>query len=678
MKLNLRNLLFMFLITILLLTVSGNIYAYPYPLQSFIEKDKNLRILLAKDLLDFSFKPVNNVHVICLGENSRKFELDNGRYNIVINNIDIYWQIQIFATKYREKAENIKEKLHKQGYKNIIINIEENLYKVYLPAGKNREKVEEIKDKLNTDGWNPWTHKVEKTGEGNSLSLINGSNEIICQGINIVLKGDIIANDKLFPGEIEFLLTDTGIKVFNTVDLNSLLTGLLCNQFSLFENITANIIRAQAVIDRTYILNKLFFDKNSYKIISLYKGIYGSYYQFKKAVSDTEGEVFADYNQKEQDLINIPPDIAGESEVYRQILKKFFPDREILNLAKIWKEKNIVDSSVTRGLRFRETRQLTWWGPRVITLLSLDLQGNNLHVVTHLAQNIIPGRADLLDTVKEENAFAGINGGFFSYTGRPLGFMMVEGLVVSEPVKHRTVMGITSEGKVLFDRLQWKGAITGEKSGENTCITGVNRKVNNNEIVMYNKFFGEEVSCTTDTAQIVINRGIIAEKSSGIDKKITIPPAGYIIQAAGNKRETVNKFIAGEKICYNNKFIPAEWNNYNIISALGAGPCLIKNGEIHISAEKGEFQPDIINGRAPRSAVGITKDHRLVFLTVDGRQPELSIGMTLTELAEYMEKMGVSEAMNLDGGDSARMVVRGYTMNNPRQKRLIASEIIIK
>lgn len=58
----------------------------------------------------------------------------------------------------------------------------------------------------------------------------------------------------------------------------------------------------------------------------------------------------------------------------------------------------------------------------------------------------------------------------------------------------------------------------------------------------------------------------------------------------------------------------------------------------------------------PRTAIGITGDNKLVLLVVDGRQPGLSEGMTVFELAEMLRKdYGVTDAINLDGGGSTTM-----------------------
>jgi exopolysaccharide biosynthesis protein len=63
--------------------------------------------------------------------------------------------------------------------------------------------------------------------------------------------------------------------------------------------------------------------------------------------------------------------------------------------------------------------------------------------------------------------------------------------------------------------------------------------------------------------------------------------------------------------------------------------------------------------RHPRTAVGIDATGTwLTLVVVDGRQPELSVGMTLDELADEMLKLGCTDAINLDGGGSSTLVYR--------------------
>ncbi|NLH76279.1 MAG: phosphodiester glycosidase family protein, partial [Acidobacteria bacterium] len=66
-----------------------------------------------------------------------------------------------------------------------------------------------------------------------------------------------------------------------------------------------------------------------------------------------------------------------------------------------------------------------------------------------------------------------------------------------------------------------------------------------------------------------------------------------------------------------------------------------------------------------RTAVGVRADGRLLLVTVDGRQPEHSVGMSIAELAALIGELGAVEALNMDGGGSTTMVVGGRVVNGP-------------
>jgi exopolysaccharide biosynthesis protein len=68
----------------------------------------------------------------------------------------------------------------------------------------------------------------------------------------------------------------------------------------------------------------------------------------------------------------------------------------------------------------------------------------------------------------------------------------------------------------------------------------------------------------------------------------------------------------------------------------------------------------------PRTAVGVSRDGRHLFLVVvDGRKEE-GRGATLAQLASFMhEKLGACRALNLDGGGSSTMVIDGKVASNP-------------
>jgi exopolysaccharide biosynthesis protein len=67
----------------------------------------------------------------------------------------------------------------------------------------------------------------------------------------------------------------------------------------------------------------------------------------------------------------------------------------------------------------------------------------------------------------------------------------------------------------------------------------------------------------------------------------------------------------------------------------------------------------------PRTGLGVTATGRILLVVVDGRQSRWSVGATMYRFAAIMKDLGAVEAVNLDGGGSSTMVVRGKVVNRP-------------
>lgn len=66
--------------------------------------------------------------------------------------------------------------------------------------------------------------------------------------------------------------------------------------------------------------------------------------------------------------------------------------------------------------------------------------------------------------------------------------------------------------------------------------------------------------------------------------------------------------------------------------------------------------------RHPRTAVAVTKNNRVLLVTVDGRNDN-SGGMSLFELSKLMRWLKSDDAINLDGGGSTTLWICGYEGN---------------
>lgn len=104
----------------------------------------------------------------------------------------------------------------------------------------------------------------------------------------------------------------------------------------------------------------------------------------------------------------------------------------------------------------------------------------------------------------------------------------------------------------------------------------------------------------------------------------------------------------------------AQWALENgIVSAVSFAPFLVVNGEGLVKDGTGGW------GIAPRTAIGQRETGEILFLVIDGRQPEWSIGCDLDVLQNVMLAEGVCNAAMLDGGSSTVMVYGGEYVNRP-------------
>ena len=94
---------------------------------------------------------------------------------------------------------------------------------------------------------------------------------------------------------------------------------------------------------------------------------------------------------------------------------------------------------------------------------------------------------------------------------------------------------------------------------------------------------------------------------------------------------------------------------------LSFGPAIIQNGSIAVSTQ---FEVGKAMASNPRTAVGVIDDLHYVFVVSDGRTSK-SEGLSVYELADFMQSLGVQTAYNLDGGGSSTMYFNGQVVNNP-------------
>ncbi len=99
------------------------------------------------------------------------------------------------------------------------------------------------------------------------------------------------------------------------------------------------------------------------------------------------------------------------------------------------------------------------------------------------------------------------------------------------------------------------------------------------------------------------------------------------------------------------------------VNIFGAGTRIIENG-VKIEQENNS----VFIYKQPRTAAGIKEDGTVIFVCVDGRNPGVSSGYTITELSDYLLSQGCVDAVNFDGGGSTTFYAADIGELNPKLK----------
>ncbi len=241
---------------------------------------------------------------------------------------------------------------------------------------------------------------------------------------------------------------------------------------------------------------------------------------------------------------------------------------------------------------------------------------------------------------------AAINGDFWKngrYDGDPEGLQIMRGELISSPGA-RSCFWIGTNGQPHATNVLSQLKVT----WPNKAITliGLNEERTNRGAVLYTSAVG----ASTRTKK---GRELILERE-GPGDWLPLCAGRTLAARVREVRESGNSALSTNTLVLS---LSPQSSVPNVSrAAIGGGPVLVREGK----AVRLTGGP----ARHPRTAIG-WNDKFCFFVVVDGRQPKLSIGMSLQDLAAYMIKLGCQGAMNLDGGGSTTFWIYGNVMNSP-------------
>jgi len=200
-------------------------------------------------------------------------------------------------------------------------------------------------------------------------------------------------------------------------------------------------------------------------------------------------------------------------------------------------------------------------------------------------------------------------------------------------------------------------------------INGLNRPRADNELIIFTSEFHRTTLTEPSGLELIVRGGQIIEMRD-LQGSSSIPADGFVISASGTAREWALRHLRrGLRVRLKLNLSPVEVDQTDLwkqaTSIIGGGPQLIRNGRVEITNAAEKILPSFVSDGHPRTAIAKLKSGQILLLTVDGRQPGESIGMSLNMLADLLIEFGALEAINLDGGGSTTMVIRNKLVNKP-------------
>jgi hypothetical protein len=313
--------------------------------------------------------------------------------------------------------------------------------------------------------------------------------------------------------------------------------------------------------------------------------------------------------------------------------------------------------------------------PLSIHVVRIDRAHRDFEFCTTLGKGSTLGMAVVSEQVKSlpsecGQPIAAINGDFYEksekYLGRPRDVEVHLGEVISSPAGH-TCFWMDPQGTPhmtnVFSRFRliWP-------DGKTTPL-GLNQLREDDAAVLFTSVIGTSTR-TTGGLDLILEQSTnspwlplrigqvytaeIKELRTSGDAPLT--PRTIVLSLGPALSARATTLMPGSILQFVTETVP-DLSGADIV--IGGGPALVQDG-------KPMSWPGFIHMRHPRTAIGWSKDY-FYMVEVDGRQSNLSVGMTFPELANYLIKLGCLQAMNFDGGGSATLWALGAVRNSPSE-----------
>ena len=313
---------------------------------------------------------------------------------------------------------------------------------------------------------------------------------------------------------------------------------------------------------------------------------------------------------------------------------------------------------------------------------TIDLLDPYLRVMPVTAAEGIGHVESFADMVERSGAVAAVNGTFFDAYEQDESIRHPNGLIVESGGFVRSgdnvSLGIRTDKSALIHRLETHLAFKVKHNQSVYTVTpwGTNTyygEADKDQVVAYTHHYAGQIDRQGGLKVVIEGRRItkITEEAA------TVPENGYVIyvgHSTNNDRNLLPHLHEGDEVEVEALIVDGSSGVTESMAqaweaAIGVGPKLVTNGQVDIDYTRDGFDDPKITGTAnARSFVGVDGSGRLVLGTLSAA--------TVEDMAHALVQLGLSEAMNMDGGASSGLYVEGAMKRIPG--RLLSNALVVK
>jgi hypothetical protein len=331
--------------------------------------------------------------------------------------------------------------------------------------------------------------------------------------------------------------------------------------------------------------------------------------------------------------------------------------------------------SVAPGVEYADYQLLTAAGPLSVHVISIAPHRNDIKLGTVVADDSIISRGETIGSMaRRTRAVAGINADYFDIgnTNRPINLVVRAGALLQMPYK-RYALAITHDEIPHIAEFTFSGEM--EIDQRTMPLDAIDEMPPNGGLSLLTPLYGRvrpQESVTLATLAPLSGIPPLARyRVTGVADNLSSQPPGYYVAIGPNDYGVIDVPQAGDIVSVRGDLSPLGLDS--ITAAVGGGALILHDGAWY-DDENAPYRREN-SRRMPCSGAAIAPDGRLFLVEVDGRQRELSVGVTRMEFAALMRSLGATEGLLFDGGGSSTIVARRLgdseadVMNSPSDGR---------